>query len=130
MQNGPVLRDIDFLAAEHSVDPPSQVGLFGEAKEQAEGFAGDAIFRIIQEDARGFGSQFLAAGGIAGKQIVQVHPANSLKVILECPPGFTLRQRFHFGDHRACAVLSSALLLAITSIRLFQDCTNDLAPSV
>ena len=49
VQHGPVLGDVDLLAAKHGVDALPQAGLLGQLEKQLEGFVGDAIFRVVQK---------------------------------------------------------------------------------
>ncbi len=48
VQDGAVFRDVDFLAPEHSVDPPAQSGFIRELQEQLQGLVSDAVLRVIQ----------------------------------------------------------------------------------
>ncbi len=50
VQHGAVLGDVDLLAAEHGVDPRAQAGFLRQLQEQLEGFVGDAILRVVEED--------------------------------------------------------------------------------
>ena len=72
MQDSAIFRDVDFVAAEHRVDPVAQPGLLGELDEQLEGFVVDAIFRVIEVDAGGLGGHPVAARRIIGEQFSQV----------------------------------------------------------
>ena len=51
VQDGAVLRDVDLFTPEHGVDPRSQAGFLCQLQEELEGFVGDAILRVIEEDA-------------------------------------------------------------------------------
>ena len=51
VQDRPVLRDVDLLAAEHGVDPLTQAGFLGQLHEQLERFVGDAVLGVIQVEA-------------------------------------------------------------------------------
>ena len=72
VQHGALLRDVDFLAAEHGVDPRSQAGFLGQLEQQLEGFVGDAVLRVIQEEARRLGRHALAALGVIREEIAQM----------------------------------------------------------
>ena len=61
VQDGPVFRDVDLLAAEHGVDPRPQAGFLGQLEEELEGFVGDAILRVIEVEAHRLGRHPLAA---------------------------------------------------------------------
>ena len=47
VQHGAILGDVDFLAAEHGFDPPTQVTFLGQLEQQLEGLVGDAVLRVI-----------------------------------------------------------------------------------
>ena len=80
VQDGPVLRDVDLLAAEHGVDPRSQAGFLRQLQEELEGLVGDAILRVIEEDAHGLGRHPLAALGIIREELPQVQFPDCLMV--------------------------------------------------
>jgi hypothetical protein len=50
VQDGPFLRDIDFLPPEHGIDSRSQAGLLRQLNQEREGLVGDAVLRIIKAD--------------------------------------------------------------------------------
>ena len=54
--------------------------------EQLERLVGDAVLRVIEEDARGLGRHPLAALGIIGEQSSQVQAPHVHIVIFEGPP--------------------------------------------
>ena len=66
VQHGAVFRDVDFLAAEHRVDPPAQPGFLGQLDQQLERFVGDAVLRVIQKQPGRLGGQALAAFRVIG----------------------------------------------------------------
>ena len=72
MQDGAIFRDVDLLAPEHGVDPRSQAGFLGQLKEQLERFVGDAILRVIEEDAGSLGGHPLPALGIIREELSQM----------------------------------------------------------
>ena len=78
VQDGPVLRDVDLLAAEHGVDPRAQAGFLGQLQEQLERFVGDAILRVVEVEARGLGRQALAALGIVREEVAEMQVADLL----------------------------------------------------
>ena len=61
VQDGAVFRDVDLLAAEHGVDPAAQAGFLRQLQKELERFVGDAVLRVIEEDARRLGRHPLAA---------------------------------------------------------------------
>ena len=74
VQDGPLLGDVDLLAAKHGVDPLAQAGFLGQLKQQLERFVGDAILRVIEVNARGLGCHALAALGIIREQLAEMRP--------------------------------------------------------
>ena len=80
VQHGAILGDVDLLAAEHGVDSAAHVALFGELKEQLERFVGDAVLRVIEEDADGLGGHPLAARGVSREELPQVRAASLLGI--------------------------------------------------
>ena len=87
MQHRAVFRDVDFLAAEHGVDPPAQPGLLGKHDQQPERLVIDAIFGIVQKDAGSLGRHPLTARGIIGEHFSQVPAPHRPLVIFEGLPG-------------------------------------------
>ena len=94
VQHGAVFRDVDFLAAEHGVDPPAQAGFLGQLEQQFERLVGDAVLRIIQKKARRLGRQALAAFRVVGEQFPQMQLLDLLVVGGEGFPGRSLGERF------------------------------------
>ncbi len=72
VQDGAVFRDVDLVAAKHRFDVLLQAALFGELEEQLERFIGDAVLRVIEEDADGFGGVARAALRILVEELTQV----------------------------------------------------------
>ena len=56
-----VFGTVDPLAAEHSVDPRSQPGLFRQLKEELDRLITDSVLRVIEVDARRFTRHTCAA---------------------------------------------------------------------
>ena len=77
VEHGSLLRDVDLLAAEHGVDAGAQAAVLREADEQRHRFVGDAVLRVVEIDARGFGRQPFAAFRIAREQLAEMHRADA-----------------------------------------------------
>ena len=75
VQDRPLLRDVDFVAAKHGVDPRSQARFLGQFEEQLEGFVGDAVLRVIEEEAHRLGGHALAALGVVREEVAQMQIA-------------------------------------------------------
>ena len=88
MQNRPLFRDIDLLAAEHCVDSRLQAGLFGKLNQKLESFIRDYVLRIVQINAQSFQCQTLAALGIICKEVPEMCFPDILRVIFEAFPGW------------------------------------------
>ena len=103
---------------------------------------GDAVFRVVEKDTRGFDRHALSALGIVGEEISADAlressynaPAASSRpsawsAVREPAP---LRRWCHIRIllyQLAIAFLRAALLESMTAISSFQDLTKDLAPS-
>jgi len=75
VQNRALLGRVDFLAAEHRFDAPSQAALLGEAQQQPERLRVDAVLRVVEVKSGGFRREALAAPGILGEELAQVQIA-------------------------------------------------------
>ena len=80
MQDGPALRDVDLLALEHRVDPGAQAGFLRQLQKKFEGFVGDEILRVIEEDANSLGGHPLAAPWITREELPKVQSPHVLMV--------------------------------------------------
>ncbi len=85
MQDRAVLRDVDLFTPEHGVDPRLQIGILGQSQEQLEGLVGDAILRVIEEDAQVLCRHPLAALGIIREQLSEGANPRSLDGELPAP---------------------------------------------
>jgi hypothetical protein len=92
VQDGSVLRDVDLLATKHGVDPRTQAGFLRQLKEELEGLIGDAILRVIEEDAHSLGGQACAAFGIIREEFPEVQFPHLLMVGFEGLPCWTCRE--------------------------------------
>ena len=61
MEHGAVFRDVDLVAEEHGFQTLFDAALFRELEEQLEGLVGDAVLRVIEEEAGGFEGKARAA---------------------------------------------------------------------
>ena len=92
VQDRPLLRDVDLLSPKHGVDARLQAGFLGQPDEKLEGFVGDAILGVVQEEAHSLGGHPLAALGVIREEISQMQFANLLIVGLESLPGLPFGQ--------------------------------------
>ena len=83
VQDRPLLRDVDLLAAKHGVDSRSQARLLGQLQEKLEGFVGDAVLRVVQEEPRSLGRHPLAALGVIREELAQMQFPDLLVVGFE-----------------------------------------------
>ena len=81
VQDRAVLGDVDLLAAEHGVDPRAQAGFLGQLQQQLERLVGDAVLRVVEVDAGRLGRQPLAARGIVGEELAQMHGPGSSSMV-------------------------------------------------
>ena len=72
VENGALLRDVDLFSLEHGIDAFPQPGFLGKLEEERDGLVGDAMFRVVEENAEGLHAHPLAAPGVRGKQAPQV----------------------------------------------------------
>ena len=72
VQDRPLLRGVDLLPSKHGVDPRSQARFLGQFDEELEGFAGDAVLRVVQEEAHSLGRHPLTALGIIREEVSQM----------------------------------------------------------
>ena len=68
MQDRAVLGDVDPVAPEHGVDPLAQAAFPGQLQEEPQRVVGDAVLRVVEEEAGGLDCQTLAAFGILREQ--------------------------------------------------------------
>ena len=68
MQDGPILRDVDLLAAKHGVDLRSQAGFLGQLHEKLERLIGDPLLRVVEKDAGRFSGHSLTALRVVGEK--------------------------------------------------------------
>ena len=92
MKNGPILRDVDLLPAEHGLNALTQAALLGKIDEEADRLVGDAILRVVEVKAGAFGGQALAPVGIIGEERPQMHIADLPVMLLQGLPRRLLRQ--------------------------------------
>ena len=97
VQHGAVFCEVDFLAAEHGLHALAQVGFPRQLNQQLEGLVGDAVLRIIQEQAGRFRRQAFAALGILGKQFPQMQMPDFLVMDSQCFPSGPLGEWFETG---------------------------------
>ena len=72
VQDGPVLGDVDVVAAEHRLDALRSPRLVRELQEQRDRLVRDPVLRVVEVEPGGLGGQPLAAGGVGGEQVAQV----------------------------------------------------------
>jgi len=102
MPGGPVLGVVDGLAREERVAPFGEAALLGEAGEQAQRHAAEALARVVEAQARrGSGELRDSLRGllrIGAEQFAQRDGAPALGVVGEIRPGLAggRRGRVHF----------------------------------
>jgi hypothetical protein len=94
VQYGSPFRDIDFVPAKHGVDSGLEAGLPRQIHQQLDGFAGNAILRVVEEQAHSLNRQLLTALWISREEIAQMQSADLLVVGFERLPGLQSSQRF------------------------------------
>jgi hypothetical protein len=92
MQDRPLLGDVDLVSAKHGVDPRLQPGLPSQFDQQLDGIAGNAILRVVEQQAQGLNRELLAALRVSREQVAQVQGADLLMVGLESIPCLQFNQ--------------------------------------
>ncbi len=109
VQHGPVLRDVDLVAAKHRVDALAQARLLGQLQQQLQRFVGDAVLGIVEIEARRLDRQLLAAVRIVGEQLLQLQVLRCLIMFLKQLPGRAPAQRWPTGGFGASRLDASRL---------------------
>ena len=88
VEDGAVFGGVDLLAGEHGFGVLLEAGFFGELEEEGEGFVGDAVLGVVEEEAAGFGGEAGAAGGVGVEEIAELLGADGFGVLLKGFPGW------------------------------------------
>lgn len=67
VQYGAIFRRVDLLSVKHADNPAIEIGLCGEIEQQPHRLGGDAIFRVVEQEAFKLQRKALKAFGILGK---------------------------------------------------------------
>jgi hypothetical protein len=86
VQHGPVLGDVDVLAAEHGVPALGHSRLLGQRHQQPHRLVGDPVLGVVQVEPGRLGGQPLAPARVAGEQVAQMLPGDVVVVPLERLP--------------------------------------------
>ena len=92
MQHGALLGGVDLFAAKHRLNTPAQVALFGKLQEQANRFAGHAVFGVVEVEAHSLCGEALASLRVFGKERAKMDILDRLVVPFERLPGRALGQ--------------------------------------
>lgn len=95
VQHGPVLGGVDRLAAEHGGDALGCLGLAGELQEQGEGLVGDAVLRVVEDEAVALQPIAFGALRVGVEQFAHRPVARAGEVLPQRAPGRELRQDGH-----------------------------------
>ncbi len=79
VQDRPVLRRVDPVAAEHRLRALREARFLGELEKEAQRLVGDAVLRVVEVDADALGGQALAAGCVLGEQVAEMHVRGSAR---------------------------------------------------
>ena len=83
VKDGRVVKGVQFR--DHRV--------VGEGDQQAQGLVGDAVLRVVEEEARGLAGEPLCPARIGGEQVAKVHFAHGGGVGLERQPRGRVSER-------------------------------------
>ena len=81
VKHGAFFRHVDLLAAEHRLDAPTQAAFLRKPHEQPDRLVSDAVLRVVEVNAGGFGREALAAPGIVGEELPQMQAADRLVML-------------------------------------------------
>ena len=68
MQDGPLLGNIDFVAAKHGVYAAPQTGLLSQMQQKRKRLIGDAVLRVVEVNASGLERHPLPPAGVVCKK--------------------------------------------------------------
>ena len=68
MQNGAAFRGIDYFAGKHRIAPLRHPALVRQPQQQPQRLIGDAVLRVVEEQARTLGREAFRPAGIFGEQ--------------------------------------------------------------
>ena len=88
MEDGAILGGVDLLAGEHGFAVGAEAGFFGELDEELEGFVGDAVLGVVEEEATGFSVEAGAACGVGLEEVAKLLGSDGFGVLLQCFPGW------------------------------------------
>ena len=88
-----VFCGVDFFAGEHGFGVLLEAGLVGEVDEELEGFVGDAVLGVVEEEAAGFGVEAGAAGWVGLEEVAELLGADGFGMLLKGFPGWAGAER-------------------------------------
>jgi hypothetical protein len=100
VEDGAVFGGVDLLAGEHGFAVLGEAGLLGQREEKLEGFVGDAVLGVVEEDAGGGGGEAGAASGVVVEEVAELERLDGFGVLLEGFPGGALGQGCDGVGHR------------------------------
>ena len=86
MQHRPLLGDVDLLAAEHRIGALAQLRFFGQGEQQLDRLVGDAVLRVVEEQAHSLRRQTLTALWVVGEEGAQMYLGDFARVRLQVLP--------------------------------------------
>ena len=87
VEDGAVLGDVDPLAREHRVAPLGDACLLGERDEQPQRLVGDAVLRVVEEEAGRLDGEPLGTAGIGCEELAQMRLPQLRRVGRQGSPG-------------------------------------------
>jgi hypothetical protein len=72
MEDSTVLGDVDLFPTKHGMDPLLQTRFSGQLNEEPEGFASNAILRVIKVEPCGLGAHNLATLWITREKLPEM----------------------------------------------------------
>ena len=127
VQHGAAFRGVDLLAGEHRIAPFRHAALLRQPQQQPQRLIGDAVLRVVEEQARALGREALRPAGIVGEQRAQMHVLDLRMMRRQRLPGWRVGQGGHRRSPRFQA--RTLLLASIAPSSSCHDFTKPLAPS-
>ncbi len=93
VQHGALFGGVDLFAGEHGVNARLESAFLGQLEQQLQRLFRDAVLRVIEVDALGFGNEFRAARRIILEQVAQMFRVDLLVMGGKRLPGWELSQR-------------------------------------
>ncbi len=100
VQDCAVLGEVDLFTAEHGINSRAKSAFCGQLQQQLQSGLGNAVFGVVKEQARCFGSEPFATFAVFGEKVSQLKGFDLFGMIDQQFPGGTFCEWLGFGFHR------------------------------